>query len=182
MARAGSDPGFFKVQAELARRQHIWADNNVALGIVGSLSGQLTGDVLPASEKFFLGGDRFGRGYYYGEVSGDRGFAASIELQLNVLVPPGGVGWSTPASDIDLGRALPLQFYAFFDYGRVWNLLASEVPAITARSVGFGVRTSVLEHITIEIEAARRLDLAVDGAAAARLDPWGAFFKVTTRF
>ncbi|MBV9836443.1 MAG: ShlB/FhaC/HecB family hemolysin secretion/activation protein [Alphaproteobacteria bacterium] len=182
MARAGSDPGFFKVQAEIARRQHIWADNNLALGVVGSLSGQLTGDVLPASEKFFLGGDRFGRGYYYGEVSGDRGFAASIELQLNVLVPPGGVGWSTPSSDLDLGRALPLQFYAFFDYGRVWNLLASEVPAITARSVGVGVRASVLEHVTIEIEAARRLDLGVDGAAAARLDPWAAFFKVTARF
>jgi hemolysin activation/secretion protein len=182
MARAGSDPGFFKVQAEIARRQHIWANNNVALGVVGSLSGQMTGDVLPASEKFFLGGDRFGRGYYYGEVSGDRGVAASIELQLNVLVPPGGVGWSTPASDIDLGRALPLQFYAFFDYGRVWNLLASEVPAITARSIGFGVRTSLLEHITIEIEAVRRLDLAVDGAAATRLDPWAAFFKATARF
>ncbi|MGE0422418.1 MAG: ShlB/FhaC/HecB family hemolysin secretion/activation protein [Reyranellaceae bacterium] len=182
MARAGSDPGFFKVQAELARRQQIWAANNFVLGVVGSLSGQLTGDVLPASEKFFLGGDRFGRGYYFGEVSGDRGFAASIELQLNVLVPPGGVGWSTPASDLDPARALPLQFYAFFDYGRVWNLLASEAPAITARSVGLGVRASLLEHIMLEIELVRRLDLRVDGAAATPLDPWAAFFKATTRF
>ena len=99
-----------------------------------------------------------------------------------MLVPPGGVGWSTPASDLDPARALPLQFYAFFDYGRVWNLLASEVPAITARSVGLGVRASLLEHITLEIELVRRLDLRVDGAAATPLDPWAAFFKATTRF
>ncbi len=182
MARAGSDPAFFKIQAEFARRQAIWSDNNVALGVLGSLSGQMTGDILPASEKFFLGGDRFGRGYFYGQVSGDRGIAASLELQLNVLVPPGGVGWSTPASDLDMSRALPLQFYAYFDYGRVWNLLSSEVPAIAARSVGVGVRASLLEHLTIEVEASHRLDLRVDGAAATPLDPWAAYFKVTARF
>lgn len=182
MARAGSDPAFFKVQAEIARRQAIWSSNNFALGVQGSLSGQMTGDVLPASEKFFLGGDRFGRGYFFGQVSGDRGIAASLELQFNVLVPPGGVGWSTPSSDLDMSRALPLQFYAYFDYGRVWNLLASEVPAITARSIGIGVRASLLEHLTIEVEASRRLDLRVDGAAATPLDPWAAFFKVTARF
>jgi len=182
MARVGSDPTFFKVQAEVARRQAIWSDNNFALGVLGSLSGQFSGDVVPASEKFFIGGDRFGRGYYFGQVSGDRGFAASIELQLNVLVPPGGVGWGTAASDLDMSRALPLQFYAYFDYGRAWNLLATDVPVITARSVGFGVRANLLEHLTIEVEASRRLDLNVDGAAATPLDPWAAFFKATARF
>lgn len=182
MARPGSDPAFFKVQAEIARRQAIWSNNNFALGVLGSLSGQMTGDVVPASEKFFLGGDRFGRGYFYGQVSGDRGLAASLELQFNVLVPPGGVGWSAPSSDLDMSRALPLQFYAFFDYGRAWNLLSTEVPAITARAVGLGVRASLLEHLTIEVEAVRRLDLKVDGAAATPLDPWAAFFKATARF
>jgi hemolysin activation/secretion protein len=182
MARAGSDPAFFKLQLEVARRQAIWSDNNFALGVFASLSGQFTGDAVPASEKFFLGGDRFGRGYYFGQVSGDRGIAASLELQLNVLVPPGGVGWSTPNADLDMSRALPLQFYAFFDYGRAWNLLATDVPAITARSVGVGVRANLLEHLTIEVEAARRLDLGVDGAAATPLDPWAAFFKATARF
>lgn len=182
MARTGSDPAFFKVQAEIARRQAIWSNNNVALGVFGSLSGQMTGDIVPASEKFFLGGDRFGRGYFYGQVSGDRGIAASLELQLNVLVPPGGVGWSTPSSDLDMSRALPLQFYAYFDYGRVWDLLSTDVASITARSVGVGVRAGLLERLTIEIEASRRLDPRVDGAAATPLDPWAAFFKATARF
>jgi hemolysin activation/secretion protein len=182
MARTGSDPAFFKVQAEIARRQAIWSNNNVALGVFGSLSGQMTGDIVPASEKFFLGGDRFGRGYFYGQVSGDRGIAASLELQLNVLVPPGGVGWSTPSSDLDMSRALPLQFYAYFDYGRVWNLLSTDVAVITARSVGVGVRAGLLERLTIEVEASRRLDPRVDGAAATPLDPWAAFFKATARF
>ena len=182
MARAGSDPAFFKVQAEIARRQAIWSNNNFALGVLGSLSGQMTGDILPASEKFFLGGDRFGRGYFFGQVSGDRGIAASLELQLNVLVPPGGVGWNAPSPEFDMSRALPLQFYAYFDYGRAWNLLPSEVPAITARSVGVGVRAGLLERLTIEVEATRRLDLNVDGAAATPLDPWAVFFKATARF
>ena len=142
---------------------------------------QYTNDVLPSSEKFFLGGDRFGRGYYSGQVTGDRAIVGSIELQVNVVVPYGDVDSSSVASDGG-PTGLPLQLYTFFDYGRAWNLLSTETRVITARSAGAGVRVSVLEHMQVEAEGVRRFDLGVDGAGATPLSAWAGFVRATTRF
>lgn len=179
MARQGSDPEFFKVQGEISRLQGVYAEPGFSVNVFGTFGWQYTNDVLPSSEKFFLGGDRFGRGYYSGQVTGDRAVAGSIELQVNVVIPSGDVDSSIAATD---AAGLPVQFYGFFDYGRAWNLLATETRAITARSVGGGVRVSVLDHMQVEVEGVRRLDLGVDGAAASPLGPWAGFVRATTRF
>ncbi len=42
------------------------------------VSGQVSDSVLPASEKFFLGGLRYDRGYYSGEVTGDNAVVFSV--------------------------------------------------------------------------------------------------------
>jgi hemolysin activation/secretion protein len=180
MARIGSDPNFFKIQGELSRLQGVYAEPGLSVNLFATMGWQFTGDVLPASEKFFLGGERFGRGYYYGQVTGDRAVVGSLELQVNVVVPSGDVDSSSSTTYDSAG--LPVQLYAFFDYGRVWNLLGTETPSFTASSFGGGIRISVLEHVQFEAEATRRLNRDVDGAAAGLLSPWAAYFRATTRF
>lgn len=182
MARQGSDPEFFKVQGEISRLQGIFVGSGFSVNAFGTLGWQYTNDVLPSSEKFFLGGDRFGRGYFSGQVTGDRAIAGSIELQINVVIPYGDADSSTTLSDTGAPPGLPVQLYGFFDYGRAWNLLATETAVTTARSVGGGVRVSVWERMVVEAEAVRRLDLNVDGATAAPLGPWAGYLRATTRF
>jgi hemolysin activation/secretion protein len=62
------------------------------VSIQGLAAGQWTNDILPQAEKFYLGGNRLGRGYYAGQVTGDRAWAVSMELQYNIAlelaVPP----------------------------------------------------------------------------------------------
>ena len=183
LPRQGADPNYFKVNAELSRLQGLYSDDDFALNLFVTGAAQLTDSILPPSEKFFLGGERLGRGYYAGQVTGDRAIAASIELQLSFAVPYSDVQPSSaPSSVAGRVRGLPLQLYAFYDYGKAWNLATFETPTIVARSYGFGVRANVGDTLTVEAEAVRRIDLAVDGAAAPRLNPWGAYFRATTRF
>jgi hemolysin activation/secretion protein len=183
LPRQGSDPNYFKINAEVSRLQGLYSDEDFALNLFVTGAAQMTDSILPPSEKFFLGGERLGRGYYAGQVTGDRAIAASIELQLSFAVPYSDVQPSSaPASVAGRVRGLPLQLYAFYDYGKAWNLASFETPTVVARSYGFGVRANVGDTLTVEAEAVRRIDLAVDGAAAPRLNPWGAYFRATTRF
>ena len=183
LPRQGADPNYFKVNAEVSRLQGLYSDDDFALNLFVTGAAQISDNILPPSEKFFLGGERLGRGYYAGQVTGDRAIAASIELQLSFAVPYSDVQPSSaPSSVAGRVRGLPLQLYAFYDYGKAWNLATFETPTIVARSYGFGVRANVGDTLTVEAEAVRRIDLAVDGAAAPRLNPWGAYFRATTRF
>jgi len=183
LPRQGANPDYFKVNAELSRLQGLYSDDDFSLNLFVTGAAQYTDNILPPSEKFFLGGERLGRGYYSGQVTGDRAIAASIELQLSFALPYSGVeptGSSVTAAG--RSRGLPLQLYAFYDYGKAWNLASFETPSIVARSVGFGVRANMGDTLTLEAEAVRRLDRSVDGAVAPLLAPWGAFFRATARF
>lgn len=183
LPRQGAEPNYFKVNGEVSRLQGLYSDEDFTLNLFVSGAAQFTNNILPPSEKYFLGGDRLGRGYYAGQVTGDRAIAASIELQLSFAVPYNDVQPSSaPSSVAGRVRGLPLQLYAFYDYGKAWNLATFETPVIVTRSYGFGVRANVGDTLTVEAEAVRRLDLDVDGAAAPRLQPWGAYFRATTRF
>jgi hemolysin activation/secretion protein len=177
--RAGADPRFFKVNGEVSRLQGIWADGGFSLNLLGTVAAQYSKDVLPSNEKFFLGGDRLGRGYYAGQVTGDKALAGTIELQFNAAVPYDlGEAGGGPSR----GNLLPLQFYAFYDHGRAWNNAPLEPRRVTARSFGGGVRVNFLETAAVELEGVRRLDRDVDGAAARRLDPWAIFARLTAQF
>jgi hemolysin activation/secretion protein len=183
LPRQGAVPTYFKVNGEISRLQGLYSDEDFTLNLFVSGAGQFTNDVLPPSEKFFLGGDRLGRGYYAGQVTGDRAIAASIELQLSFAIPYADVQPSSaPSSVSGRVRGLPLQLYAFYVYGKAWNLATFETQVIVTRSYGFGVRANVGDTLTVEAEAVRRLNLDVDGATAPRLKPWGAYLRATTRF
>jgi hemolysin activation/secretion protein len=177
--RAGADPTFFKINGEVSRLQGIWITSGFSLNAFATVAGQYSGDILPSNEKYFVGGERLGRGYFAGQVTGDKAIAASLELQFNFSVPyDEGEGASGPGK----GGSLPVQLYAFYDHAKVWNNSSLEVSRQTARSVGAGVRVNLLESIAIELEGTRRLDRDVDGATARKLEPWHLYGRITARF
>jgi hemolysin activation/secretion protein len=49
-------------------------------GLAFAAFGQYSGDSLPTSEQVTFGGQRFGRGYAAGELGGDKGWGASLEI------------------------------------------------------------------------------------------------------
>ncbi len=181
MARVGSDPTFFKAQGEVSRLQGVYIDADFTINLLGSFAWQYSDDILPASEKYFVGGDRLGRGYFAGQITGDKAIGGSFELQVSTVVPYDGADGGFVDGN-RRARGLPVQLYAFFDFAKGWNNLSSDTPSTIARSAGGGVRTSMLDHVTLEAEAVRRLDLDVDGASAPQLAPWAFYFRATTRF
>jgi len=179
--RLGSDPGFQKFNGELSRLQGIYATDDFSLNLFTTVAGQYSRDILPSNEKYFVGGDRLGRGYYAGQVTGDKAIAASFELQFNFVVPYDEAAGGSVSADTRM-RGTPVQLYAFYDHTKVWNNAVLETPRQFARSFGGGARINVLETTTVEVEGVRRLDRDVNGANAKRLAPWSAYVRLTTRF
>ena len=129
--RAGEHPDFFKFNAEITRTQALfkpWA--NATFSVFGLVAGQVSNTVLPPAEKFFLGGIRYNRGFYSGEVTGDNAITTSVELQLSTDFPVGAFGFSTD---------IQTQFYLFHDWGETWENQNVD-PNRRLRSVGLGVR------------------------------------------
>ncbi|HKU97952.1 MAG TPA: POTRA domain-containing protein, partial [Vineibacter sp.] len=154
--RLGADPTFFKLNGEVNRLQGIWTTTGFSINLLGSLAGQYSGDILPSNEKYFVGGDRLGRGYFSGQVTGDKAVAGSLELQFNFAIPYDE--GTEAAGGVSRGGSLPVQLYVFYDHARVWNNAPGEIRHQTARSFGGGVRLSILETVALEFEGTRRLD------------------------
>ncbi|WP_146101827.1 ShlB/FhaC/HecB family hemolysin secretion/activation protein [Rhodopila globiformis] len=121
--RLGEDITFTKFNGQASRTQTLfrpYADATVAAAF--NLAGQYSNDIIPPAEKFYLGGPTFNRGYYYGQVSGDKGLTVDAELRLNTPIP--------------LPRPVPFelrsQFYAFYDWGEVWQNTSLEAGATGA--------------------------------------------------
>ena len=76
------------------------------------LTGQWSDNILPPAEQFYLGGSRFTRGYYAGQVPGDKALAATTELQLNT-------GFETTV--FDKAFDISTQYYLFYDWGETWQ-------------------------------------------------------------
>jgi hemolysin activation/secretion protein len=177
--RLNADPTFFKVNGEVSRLQGIWIAPGFSLNAFSTIAAQYSGDILPSNEKYFVGGERLGRGYFAGQVTGDKAIAGSFELQFNFEVP---FDESTGVGGPSRGTSLPVQVYLFYDHARVWNNAPDEVSAVTARSFGGGIRLGILETVALELEGTRRLDRDVDGANAGRLAPWHLYGRLTARF
>jgi hemolysin activation/secretion protein len=152
--RPGSDPLFGKVTGELSRLQGLWAAEAWSLNLLGVVAGQYTSDILPSSERFYLGGDRLGRGYWNGEVAGDRVLAGTIELQFNFSM----------INDLDQPESLiPVQLYAFYDVGGARNLSPIDIPWQRIASGGLGARVDVSQRVSFEVEGAHVFDRKIGG-------------------
>lgn len=109
-------------------------------------AGQVSGDRLPGSEQFALGGDLYGRGYESALISGDKAVAGAAEVAFR---PTGGLPDALGGSEL----------YAFADGGKVWYRARYGFPTETLKlaSVGGGVRVAVKQKLELQLEAARGL-------------------------
>ncbi|WP_376087146.1 ShlB/FhaC/HecB family hemolysin secretion/activation protein [Roseomonas sp. CCTCC AB2023176] len=171
--RAGADTAFTKIAAEATRTQALFSPwDGALLSLQGTIAGQWTNDVLPLAEKFYLGGNRLGRGFYVGEVTGDRALAGSLELQLSQR-------FETAALGVPL--RLEPTLYAFYDAGRTWENLSSD-PDRRLQSYGLGLRTTINDRFEALVEGVHRVTRRPGGANVPAQDANAVFWRVLARF
>ncbi|MGE0415932.1 MAG: ShlB/FhaC/HecB family hemolysin secretion/activation protein [Acetobacteraceae bacterium] len=151
--RPGEQVNFTKVSGEVSRTQtlfQLFDDSSVALR--SAAGWQFSGNVLPPAEKFYLGGPRFNRGYYFGQVSGDSAVTLSVELQLNTPTPmPAFVPFETRS-----------QVYAFYDWGKAFQNTPLDAN-VALQSFGGGLRLFVSDAAEIDLEGVYRVNRYPNG-------------------
>jgi hemolysin activation/secretion protein len=181
-ARLGSEFGFTRIVAEATRLQPLAAlGGGWLLSVQGQAAAQWSDAALPPAEKFYLGGTRLGRGFYAGQVAGDRALAGSAEIQagrVGVIAMP--QGWPGGA-ELRLGT----QFYLFRDEGRAWDNASPGVGGGVERSLaswGGGVRLQFDDRVQLDLEAVRRLTRSPDGAGVRPVDEAAVFARLLLRY
>lgn len=166
---------FTKVAIELQRTQTLFRLGEAGtIALQGTVAGQYSGDVLPAAEKFYLGGQRFNRGYYSGQITGDTALVGSVELQYNT-------GFTTALFGVPL--EIGSQFYGFYDYGETWESQRRDANH-RLNSAGGGVRLSITQFTEFDVEGVSRMNRRPLGAAASatRLRSQAVYWRVVSRF
>lgn len=175
LSRAGADFTFTKVNGEVLRNQPLFTiAEQAVVSFQGLISAQYTPDVLPPSEKFYFGGNRLGRGFYAGEVTGDSAAGYSLELQLDRRFEQPETPWGIVA--------LATQFYIFRDYGRAFNNNAD--PNQRVSSYGGGIRTILNDTVQLDLEAVERITRNY-GAPGSNTPPLAAqayYMRLLVRF
>jgi hemolysin activation/secretion protein len=172
--RLGEKIDFTKFSGQVSRNQTLFEPyTDATVAFVGAIGGQYTNDLLPPSEEYYLGGPTFNRGYYYGQVSGDKALTISSELRLN-----------TP---IRLSDKIPFelraQFYVFYDWGAVWQNTPLDADA-TLRSAGTGVRLFIASSTEIDLEGVDRITRFPNGQGpdVSPLNSLAFYWQVLQRF
>lgn len=171
--RALNQVDFTKFGGEITRVQNLFTVGSVVTALKTSVGGQYTSDILPPSEKFFLGGVRFGRGFFYGQVTGDRAIGSTVELQVNT-------GF-TELPFLPADYRLETQFYGFWDFGRGYNLAPNEVGR-TIQSLGLGVRSDLTNWLFVELEGVHRLTVRPQGVDVSALPGYAFFARVAVHY
>lgn len=159
-SRAAGSADFTRMTVDAERVQALGNGLSARL----AFSAQIAARALLAQEEFKLGGAAFGRAFDEGELSGDQGVAGLIELR-----------WAP-----DLGDAVGVQFYGFYDQGKVWNDdPVTQMDGVDMASVGAGLRANLDDLMSADLQVAKplRRDVATKGDRDARF-----FVSVTTRF
>ncbi len=158
--RAGEFTNFWKIDASIDRTQTLFSPYpaaSVALRLAAG--GQYSPFILPSEEEFYLGGARFTRGYYSGQVVGDKAAYATAEFEFNT-----GYDFTAFTDNVDLA----LQLYAFYDWGEVWQNLSTDLNHRIA-STGIGARMGLTRAIEIDAEVDHRLTTRLVPASSATL-------------
>jgi hemolysin activation/secretion protein len=169
-SRAGAGGEFTKVSAEVSRLQPLTGSTSLYL----RGAAQLSSTRIVAPEQFIVGGQGSVRGYPLGELAGDSGFSATLELRWNgpgIAERPafGGKTWG----DV-------LQLFAFVDHGGVWI----RAPSVGQRRVeditgaGAGVRFIVPDRLQLTVELA----MAADGRTPSDRRNPTLYFQLVTLF
>lgn len=175
-SRLGAKGDFTKFSFDASRTQTLFAPTQGSvLALQGTVAGQWSNDVLPLSEKFYLGGNRLGRGFYAGEITGDRAVAVSAELQLTTTHH-----FSAFEHGVGHGVRLTPTYYVFADAGWTFENLALD-PDRRLHSFGVGVRTQLNERFEVQLEATRRFAHGFRNPAARPSDDQ-LFWRMLARF
>ncbi len=171
-ARINERVDFTKVDAQIDRRQTLWSPfAGATVSILGAIGGQFSNNILPPEEKYYLGGPNFNRGYYYGEVTGDRALQTKIEPQFDMPLP-------TPAFS---PFPLRLELYVFYDWGEVWQQQALDL-GHTLRSFGGGARFYADPNFEIDVEGVSRLTRTPDGAGVTPLKSSAIYWQFVAHY
>jgi hemolysin activation/secretion protein len=173
-SRPNQTAAFEKLTAEVSRQQALaWIFPG--LGLLGAAEMQLSpSNALPASEQFGLGGPYYGRAYAPSDVVADEGWAAKAELQYTSALPQDVQDWATWLERY--------QLYSFYDQGRAFKNLSSTGKG-NLSSAGVGIRLSIANRVTADLEAAKPLSRdpsAKYGFSSSR--PWHFFFSVSATY
>jgi hemolysin activation/secretion protein len=166
-ARVGNVIDFLKYTTELTRVQNLFEYNDFLFALKLSMAGQYTDDVLPPNEKFFLGGTQYGRGFFSGEITGDRAIGGTVEFQANTTVD--GIFNAN------------LQYYVFYDTGQTWDLAPGDL-SHHLQSVGLGLRVDLTPALTGELEVTKRYTLNPSGTNTTPERPEAVFVRLVGRF
>lgn len=160
-SRANGRNDFLRANLSLARTQHLIG----GFSMQAEVKAQLAEGALLASEEFSLGGASFGRGYDSGEISGDHGAAAALELR-----------YGQPSQ----GVVTYWQAFGFYDIGAVWNddRVFGEESRSSLASAGFGARFNLEKGFEASVEAAKPLTKSAD----AKDKDTRLFFSLSKRF
>lgn len=142
------EAGFTKLQASAGATQAI--GRRAALRL--TISGQYSGDALPAAERYTAGGATIGRAFDQGILTGDRGLGAVGELAFRPL-RSGGLANS--------------ELYLFAD--SAWIGVEPRGPLAggdaSLASAGFGARGRLRDKAELGLEAAWTIDRPFPGYA-----------------
>ncbi len=170
--RPGVRNDFTKYTLELIRVQNLYAWSTYSVALKLAFAGQVTPDILPPIEKFFLGGEQYGRGFFSGEVTGDNVAAGTTELQLNDSLA--GEVLRVP---FDFG----LQYYGFYDAGQTWTNAQGDLNE-HIESAGLGVRANLTPRISVQVEGVRRLTRRPTSTVGVSETHYAGYFHVIARF
>lgn len=174
--RPGTVSNFVKYSGEIVRVQDLFSVDDYRFALKLAVAGQWTRSILPSSEEFFLGGNQYGRGFFSGEVTGDRALAETAELQINSAVP-NFITWFD-----DQPPNIGLRYYAFFDNGQIWNRTPATPPQ-SVQSAGIGVAMTPYPNFTLTLEGDNRFTLRpTGGTAVSRLSPRILTIEALVRF
>ena len=158
LGRRGSNVEYTKFTLEASRNQTLfspWQDASVNL--LMQAAGQGSRDIIPSAEKYYLGGMRFTRGFYSGQVTGDSAVAGTLELQLNT-----GLAGEAFGAPYDVG----LQFYGFYDTGQTFENRALDANRRLS-SFGIGVRAALTSYLELDVEGVSRLTRSPESSSGA---------------
>ncbi|MEO6280662.1 ShlB/FhaC/HecB family hemolysin secretion/activation protein [Roseateles sp.] len=158
-SRVNGRSDFTKLTLDVTRLQQV-ADR---WSLIASATSQVSRRPLLASEELGLGGASFGRAYDDGEIAGDNGVAAMLELRY-----------------VPAGLPRNVQLYGYVDGGRVWAATGGNpVPRAKLGSLGLGARAGLSDKVfaTFEIAKPMNTEVRTRGSKHAR-----AFVSVSTQF
>lgn len=166
---------FTKVNLELSRTQTLFQPwDGASLALQATFAAQFSPDILPSAEKFYLGGARINRGYFAGEVTGDKAWATALELQLNTAFSLDVLG-----QPLEIGTTL----YTFYDWGEIVENQKTD-PNRRLHSFGAGTRLRMTNNVSVDLEWAHRVVRRPLGAqsntSALRGDAF--YWRLITRF